>query len=257
MIQRIKIKDKEFIENYISFNLSHRRIICESCLRAFKFGNWAVKKSLGIEIIFQYIGMSEDTAMIYYALKEKLKKKSFFKALNDIFIKEDSQWRYTSEKVYKELDELEKININDFLRKLNLPSQNKTMELAGSDLIKEFGSPQKAKEQYKKEITNIFKNIQKIISNRFQTKQGKQLKLVRIYNKIKHGSIFVDDKTNQESIYFPINVKNLDRKGEEVIMEAYNLICNKEESLIKLVNQMKILEEDLRNLLRIFSRHNY
>jgi len=52
VIQKIKISDKEFIENYIFFNLSHRRIICESCLKSFKFGNWAVKKSLGIEIIF-------------------------------------------------------------------------------------------------------------------------------------------------------------------------------------------------------------
>jgi len=201
--------------------------------------------------------MLEDAAMIYYALKEKAKKKSFFKALNDIFIKENSRGHYTSVKIYEELDELEKTGINDFLEKLNLPTQNKIMKLVSTDLIKKFGGHQKVKEQYKKEITNILKNIQKLIGNRFQTKQKRQLKLVRIYNKIKHGSIFVDDKTNQESVYFPINVKNLDKKGEELIIETYNLICNKEESLIKLVNQMKILEDDLRNLLKIFYKFNY
>ena len=78
VVQKIKFSDKEFIEQYMAFNLAHRYIICEACLKSFDLGNWVVRKSIGIEIISQYIGMLEDTAMICYALKEKSKNKSFF-----------------------------------------------------------------------------------------------------------------------------------------------------------------------------------
>jgi hypothetical protein len=35
------------------------------------------------------------------------------------------------------------------------------------------------------------------------------------------------------------------------------LICNKKEDLEKLVNQMKILSDNLKDLLKIFCLHNY
>jgi len=64
MIQKIKINDGEFVEEYMAFNLAHRYIVCEACLKSFDLGNCAVRKSIGIEVIFQYVGMLEDTAMI-------------------------------------------------------------------------------------------------------------------------------------------------------------------------------------------------
>lgn len=256
-IQKIKIFDKDFLKQYIDFNLSHRYIICEACLKSFDLGNWAVKKSIGVEIIFQYVGMLEDTAMIYCALKDKSKEKSFFKVLNDVFINEKDNYKYSSKEIYKELDELEKINFDVFLKNINLPTREEILKVADSSLIDELGGSEQAKNQYKKETAGILKNIKEMISNRFKTRDGKSLNLVKIYNKIKHGSIFVNDKTNEESIYFPVKVKDLDREGKEVLMEAYNLICNKKESLEKLSNQMKILSDNLINLLNIFYRYNY
>lgn len=55
MLQKIKINDKEFVEQYMAFNLAYRYIICEACLKSFDLGNWVVKKSIGIEIISQYV----------------------------------------------------------------------------------------------------------------------------------------------------------------------------------------------------------
>lgn len=257
VLQKIKISDKEFIEQYMTFNLAHRCIICEACLKSFDLGNWAVKKSIGIEVIFQYVGMLEDTAMIYYALKEKSKHKSFFKSLSKIFIKEKHNEEYTSKIIFKELEELEKISFEDFLKNLNLPLPKEAVKFAEVSLINELGGQEKAQEQYKKETVDILKNIQKMIGNRFQDKKGGQLELVKIYNKIKHGSIFVDDKTNEVSVYFPTKIENIDRQGKEVGMEAYNLICNKKEELGKLVNQMKILSDNSKNLLRFFYLYNY
>ncbi|MBI3582475.1 MAG: hypothetical protein HY096_00815 [Nitrospinae bacterium] len=256
-IQKIKISDKDFLEQYINFNISHRCVICEVCLKSFDKGNWAVKKSIGIEIISQYIGMLEDTAMIYCSLKDKSKEKSFFKVLNDVFINEKDNYKYSSKEIYKELDELEKINFDVFLKKINLPTRVEILKLADSSLIDELGGSEQAKKQYEKETAGILKNIKEMIGNRFKTRDGKSLNLVKFYNKIKHGSIFVNDKTNEESIYFPVKVKNLDREGKEVLMEAYNLICSKKASLEKLVNQMKILSDDLINLLGNFFRYNY
>lgn len=256
-IKKIKISDEDFLEQYINFNLHHRYIICEACLKSFDRGNWAVKKSLGIEIIFQYIGMLEDTAMIYCALKDKSKKKSFFKALYEVIIKEQDNYKYSSKEIYKELDELEKINFNDFLKKINLPTREEILKLADSSLIDELGGSEQAKNQYEKETAGILKNIKEMISNRFKTRDGEPLYLVKVYNKIKHGSIFINDKTNEESIYFPIGVENSDLEGKEVLIEAYNLICNKKESLERYVNQMKILSDDLINLFKVFCQYNY
>ena len=250
-IQKIKISDKDFLDQYINFNLSHRYIICEACLKSFDKGNWAVKKSIGIEIIFQYIGMFEDTAMIYCALKNKSKKKSFFKALNDVFIKEEANYEYSSKEIYKELEELEKIDFDDFLKKLNLPCKKEILNIVNLTSIVKAGGSEQAKKQYQSELTGILKNIKAVICNRFKTRDGKTLNLVKVYNKIKHGSFFVNDKTNEESIYFPIKVKNLDPEGKEVLMEAYNLICNKKEALERYVNQMKILSDNLETLLKV------
>jgi hypothetical protein len=255
--QKIKISDKDFFDQYINFNLSHRYIICEACLKSFDKGNWAVKKSLGIEIIFQYVGMLEDTAMIYYALKEKAKKKSFFKSLNDIFIKEESNYKYSSKELYNELEELEKIDFDDFLKKLNLPCKKEILKIVDLTSIVKAGGSEQAKEQYQSELTGILKNIKAVIGNRFKTMDGKTLELVKVYNKIKHGSVFINDKTNEESIYFPVEVNNLDIEGNEVLMEAYNLICSKKESLERYVHQMKILSDNLEALLKVFYRYNY
>ena len=257
VIQKINKRDKELVEQYKEFNLAHRYIICEACLKSFDFGNIAVRKSIGIEVIFQYIGMLEDTAMIYYALKEKSKHKSFFKSLFEIFIKENSNSKYTSQKIYEELEKLEKISIEDFLKKLNLPSSKEAVKLAEVSLINDLGGQEKAQEQYKKETTEILKQIKIAIGNRFKDKEGNQLHLVQVYNKIKHGSIFRSNETSEESVYFPIKIEDLDEQGKEVHMEAYNLICNKKETLQNLVNQMKILSDNLKHLLNIFCLYNY
>lgn len=142
------------------------------------------------------------------------------------------------------------------LKKFNLPLPipKEAVKLAEVSLINDLGGQEKAQEQYKKETTEILKNIKNAIRNRFEDKKGKQLHLVKIYNKIKHGSIFVNDETNEESVYFPIEV--LDEQGKEVQTEAYNLICNKKEILQNLVNQMKLLSDNLKNLLKIFC-YNY
>lgn len=256
-IQKIKISDKDFLDQYIKFNLSHRYVICEACLKSFDKGNWAVKKSIGIEIIFQYIGMLEDTAMIYCALKEKAKKKSFFKSLDEIFIKEKSNYKYSSKELYNELEELEKINFDDFLKKLNLPCKKEILKIVDLTSIVKAGGSEQAQKQYQSELTGILKNIRAVIGNRFKTRDGKPLNLVKVYNKIKHGSIFVNDKTNKESIYFPIKVETSGPEGKVVLMEAYNLICNKKESLERYVNQMKILSDNLETLLKVFYQHNY
>ena len=95
VVQKINKRDEELVEQYREFNLAHRYIICEACLKSFDLGNWVVRKSIGIEIISQYVGMLEDTAIIYYALKEKSKNKSFFKSLSKIFIKEKHNEEYT------------------------------------------------------------------------------------------------------------------------------------------------------------------
>ena len=259
VIQKIKISDKEFVEQYKEFNLAHRYIICEACLKSFDFGNIAVRKSIGIEVIFQYIGMLEDTAMIYYALKEKSKHKSFFKSLSEISIKEHLNSEYTSKKIHKELEELEKISFEDFIKKLNLPLPKEAVKFAEASLINDLGGQEKAQEQYKKETIEFLKNIKNAIRNRFHDKKGGDLDLVKIYNKIKHGSIFINDETNEESVYFPITkkIEVLDEQGKEVQTEAYNLICNKKEELQNLVNQMKLLSDNLKNLLKIFCLYNY
>jgi len=255
VIQKINKRDKELVEQYKEFNLAHRYIICEACLKSFDFGNIAVRKSIGIEVMFQYIGMLEDTAMIYYALKEKSMHKSFLGSLSKVFIQENRE--YNSKKIYNEIEELEKVSIEDFLTNLNLPPPKEAVKLVEASHVNKLGGQEKAQEQYKKETTEILKNIKNAIGNRFKDKKGKQLHLVKIYNKIKHGSIFVNDETNEESVYFPIKIEDLDKQGKEVHMEAYNLICNKKETLQNLVNQMKILSDNLKHLLNIFCLYNY
>lgn len=130
----------------------------------------------------------------------------------------------------------------------------KISELADPSLIDKLGGSEQAKYQYEKETRGILKNIKEVIGNRFKTRDGKPLCLVKVYNKIKHGLLFVNDQTNEESIYFSINVENLDNK---VLMEAYNFNCNKKESLEKYVGQMKILSDNLKDLLGVFYQYNY
>ena len=151
-----------------------------------------------------------------------------------------------------------KLVFEDFIKILNLPLPKEAAKFAEASLINNLGGQEKAQVQYKKETIEFLNNIKNAIRNRFQDKKGGHLDLVKIYNKIKHGSIFVDDKTNEESVYFPTKIENVDQDGKEVGMEveAYNLICNKKECL-QLVNQMKILCDNLKNLLNIFCLHNY
>lgn len=46
-----------------------------------------------------------------------------------------------------------------------------------------------------------------------------------------------------------IHLKVVGKEGDKVEIEAYNFNCNKKESLEKLVNQMKILRDNLKYLL--------
>lgn len=252
-IQKMRIKDSEFLRSYLEFNLSHRYIVAEACFKSFDKGNWAIKKSIGIEIIAQYIGLLEDIAMLYYAMKNKNRKscESFLKILKTIFIKEKEGYGYTSEKIVKELDELEKINFDDFIKNvLHLPSKNYFKKIVPSELIKQFGGLDGAYNQYIRELKSILSNIKLAIRNRIRDKNNRTLPLKDVLNRIKHGPLFINDSSNEESVIFPINVTSLSSNETEI--KFLNLICNNKSSLEKLIRQMKIITDEFKKILNCY-----
>lgn len=248
----LEITDQEFIKQYRSLNVFHRKIICEACLKSFDEGNEEIKRSIGVEITYQYVGLLEDLAMIFFALKDIDKYGgSFVKSLHKTFIKENSPTQSTKALI-DEVSRLLSLPFDDLLAELHLPDFDEIK--ADLNLTKEeIENIDPLKAQYELEVQQAIRAIQKIASNRKEGKDGKSFDFVKIGNKIKHGSMFLLNHRNDEAVFYPLSIK-VDPNKKTNIVGGYHLVSSKKESLELMVKNMDSIGELMSNLLLIFSK---
>lgn len=250
----LKITDSEFIEEYRSLNIFHRSIICEACLKSFDQGNEIIKRSIGVEIIYQYVSNLEDLAMIFFSLRDIDKYDgSFVKSLQEICIREDSD-KYSTEALIKDIDRITGLSFENILKEIHLPKFEEIkndLELTSDEKLKitQFES------QYEKEIRNVLYAIKSSVSNRKFGKDGQGFDFVKIGNKIKHGSMFLLNHNNSSAVFYPLKV-NVDIKTKENIIEGYDLISSKKESLEIVVENIKNIGKVTSDLLMIFNKYH-
>lgn len=254
MEEFMEISDKDFIESYLDFNLKARILIASSCKNIFKSADENLKKVLALEVFSQYIAYLEDLAMFYYAIKKKKEdpNKSFLFHFQKVFIKENGKYNSkNSKRVFEELEELEKKDIETIISEFGLPNIN---EISIDPDIKysierKFGNMTKAKNQYHLEIRNNLTKIKGFLRNRFMDKDGKELSLVKFYNKLKHGYLIINDDKMQEQLMLPINFIN--KTDNKTMFEYYSYKCSKEniESFLK---QMEIIHDCLFGILTFY-----
>jgi hypothetical protein len=252
MDTEIEISEKEYLEQYIAINLSYRKIVCEALLKSYDLGNEAIKKSLGVEMLYQYIGMLEDLLMVYFALKDKNDRGSLINGLLEINIKEDS--KYSTETLIKDIEEIDDSNIREFLRLLNLPNDDEILGLM-TLTQKERENPESLKTQYISEIIQAFKMLKKVISNRILTNDGRELPLYKVANKIKHGNVMIHTYKQDPAVYMPFRV--MDNKRELIKLGGYFVYFKDKDTLIKLRDNMEKVGEVIASLLNIYLAYNY
>lgn len=247
----VSLTDQDFIEQYRSLNVFHRKIICEACLKSFDIGNEQIKRSIGVEITYQYVSLLEDLAMIFFALKNIGKYKgSFLKSLHTTFIKENSI--YSTDNLINEANRLLKLSFEDLLSELNLPNFNEIK----SDLnltSEEIEDIDSLKALYEKEIKQTIITIKEIVSNRKKDKNGDDFEFVKVGNKIKHGTMFLLNHNNDDAVFYPLNVK-VDEKNKTNILEGYHLISSEKKSLEVMVENMNLIGKLMSDLLLVFSK---
>ncbi len=248
----IEITDQEFIEQYRSLNVFHRKIICEACLKSFDKGNEEIKRSVGVEITYQYVSLLEDLAMIFFALRDINKHHgSFVKSLHKTFIREDSP-EYSTEAVIYEVSRMLALPFDDLLVELHLPNFDEIK--ADLNLTsEEIPNIDSLKSEYELELQQTIFAIQKIVSNRKVGKDGKSFDFVKIGNKIKHGTLFLLNNKNDEAVFYPLTVKVSSNEKTNII-EGYYLISSKKESLELMVKNMGSIGKLMSDLLLIFSK---
>lgn len=244
----LEITDQEFVEQYRSLNVFHRKIICEACLKSFDEGNEEIKRSIGVEITYQYVSLLEDLAMIFFALKDIDKYSgSFVKSLHKISIKENSQ-TYSTEALITEVSRLLSLPFDDLLAELHLPDFDEIK--VDLDLTtEEIENIDSLRSEYELEIQQA---IKKIVSNRKIGKDGKIFDLVKIGNKIKHGTMFLLNH-DDEAVFYPLTIK-ADNNTKINIAEGYYVISSKKESLELMIKNMDSIGNLMSDLLLIFSK---
>ena len=249
MIKTEVISDKEFIESYLKFNLSARPSIAWFCIKAFPTAKAYDKKALALEVLSQYTAYLEDLAMIYHAMKEKQKQpeKSFLDHFQRINIREKS--KFDTEVIISELEDLENSDIDSIKSNLGLPDLKK---MAISEEIKktiiEYGDIEKANEQYNLDTRVILGKFKQILQNRVRDKNGNELPLVKMNNKIKHGYLVINSE-DDDWIKLPIEFSGKLNNTTEI--KFYWLEC-KEDKLKQLFEQMKILHRYISDFLNIY-----
>jgi hypothetical protein len=248
----VEIADKEFIEQYRNLNVFHRKIVCEACLKSFDLGNEEIRRSIGVEITYQYVSLLEDLAMIFFALTDVDKYNgSFLKSLHATFIKEDSV-THSTEAVVTEVSRLLTLPFDDLLAELHLPSFDEIKK----DLSltpEEVANIDSLRSEYELEIQQAILTIQKIVSNRKTDKDGQSFEFVRIGNKIKHGTMFLLNHKNGEAVFYPLTIK-VDKDKKTNIAEGYYLISSKKESLELMIKNMNLIGKLMSDLLLIYSK---
>lgn len=247
----LEISDEEFIEQYRSLNVFHRKIISEACLKSFDQGNEQIRRSIGVEITYQYVSLLEDLAMVFFAIKNFQKNdNSFLKAFFNVFIQENSP-ELSTEALINEITRLLGLSFKDLLSELNLP----TFESIQSEMSltsEEEKNIQELKTQYEQEIRKTVEVIQTVVSNRKYGKDGNPFDLVKIGNKIKHGSMFLLNYQDDEAVFYPMKVKVV---GERSQIKGYYLISSNKDSLQSMVDNMHHIAGLISDLLLIFSKY--
>jgi len=251
--QILSITDQEFINEYRSLNVFHRSIICEACLKSFDKGNEVIKKSIGVEIVYQYVSALEDLAMIFFALKDLHKhENSFLKSLFSIQIRENSK-KYSTETLIAEVDRLLSLTFDEMLSELHLPSFD-TIQHELNLTKKEAANIEKLRFQYEVEIKASFSDLQKFVSNRKQSPSGEKFDFVTIGNKIKHGNLFLLNR-DELAVFYIIDI-NKDSATNQNLVEGYNLISSNKQTLEFMVKKIKQMSALVSNLLLVFMKYN-
>lgn len=249
---QIEITEREYLEQYITINLTYRKIICEACLISYDSGNDAIRKSLSIEILYQYIGLLEDLLMVYFSLKEKTVRGSLLKGLLEINIKEGSN--YSTETLIKDIESINNSNIRDFLNLINLPSDSQIIKLINLSEEEKL-NPQYLKTQYIQEITNSFNLLKEVIKNRIKTTDGRDLPLYKVANKIKHGIVMIHTYRGNPDVYIPFKIIN--NNAENMQLSGYYIHFEDKDSLVKIRKNMEQIINVITSLLNIYLAFNY
>lgn len=249
------IKDSDFFDGFIEQNILSKvgtNLILKKKIESDENLLDKHLKALYLQLLENYISISETALMLLYAKlgKKNDGSKSFLYYYSKIFVqeKDDSEWN-----TERMLEILESSQGKDLYEYFGLVKPSEVLKkLKNNELFEieeKFGSIEKAIKQGDDEFAKIFESISKVISNRKRDIENKKLDLYKIYNKLKHGSQFIDiPNTNQIYIISKVNTIS----SFESSCEVYYLECTKEGAFF-LAEQSKLIAQSLENLIGLIS----
>lgn len=204
----MKIEDKEFLISLANFNvewkfnvskLSVEYLQKNKCKKGYYVSVW-------LNLIEYYIQLTEIILMILYSQKNRKEQNtSFLFQYSKLNIKED-KGKFSSEKI---LEEIKNQSLKDFITFFHLEFLTQNLNTTTPEQLEEmkliFGGHEGMQEQYLKEFQLLKVSLEKIISNRLVGKED-GFPYYKLYNKIKHGSTFMLNNSEEMSILFFENV---------------------------------------------------
>ncbi|MDR3627107.1 MAG: hypothetical protein P4L45_09750 [Ignavibacteriaceae bacterium] len=246
--------DKEFLDSFIEQNILQKVAPSLTLKRDLKSGRYKINKHIKpiyLQILENYISVTETIVMFLYSLHLKSlgPQKSLIEYYIEIYIKEGNK-SGNGFSTYNILDEIEILNQDEIIQYFNFKNFD-------TNIYKQTKDWQNQQEDYsnmgRSELNLMFSNLLAAISNRIKNPQGLGSPLIKILNKLKHGSQFISDPSS-EYIYIISKVDHLTM--DSVRSEVYAVKCNVEDACL-LADQSKLMAESLENFIRVYMFCNY
>ncbi len=168
-----RLQDRELLRNYCTFACFHRARLAHILYEALD-DDQDRRRTIGIEIVENYVAMLEDIAMWFFVLRQWARgSKSLFELLEAVEVRESQGWKYSTEAA---LTEISGWTIADMRREFGMPLD---------DDLKKFGLSESGLRGHIAAIRDALSLFQESLSLR-RSDQGI---LVVAYNKLKHGLV--------------------------------------------------------------------
>lgn len=254
-----EISDSTFLDRFYSQNVLYKvstNLILRRYLSSQENRRKTHVKPIYLQILENYVGITETIMMFLYSLLEKKKDhtKSLLYHYTKISVKEgngtDIETRKNTWNILRGFQNKSDTELFDLLglkkpeEILSTIDRNKIL-----DLQNKLGSEGEIIKKGYTEFRYIINAIENILSNRIENAQGKPLPLYKIYNKLKHGAQYIDEP-NTDKVYIISKVTSTSPNSSSC--ESFYLECSVKDAVF-LAEQSKIIAQSLESLLSVIS----
>ncbi|MBI4549038.1 MAG: hypothetical protein HY707_13730 [Ignavibacteriae bacterium] len=197
-----KLNETKFLPQFIMLNSKRRLFTVHQVVHNFTSLKQEERAAAVVSTVEQFVGATEDLLMAYWTLRLLRDDPTLtpLEAYLKVDVKEGKGSPFSSRKM---MAHVSRCTRESLIKKLGLPSRERIRLLSAHLEAANFFDNDVAKEYaYLRFLDSLISFLREIGKSRIR-KSYERASLVNVYNKIKHGSLFLNDKERQE-VVFPI-----------------------------------------------------